>query len=71
MLRLTFTDERGQIKILGDAEEVGELYQAVYNHARRMFLHPNLIPIGKMDPKSCYIVGQTEGGCRYEISNLD
>lgn len=71
MLRLTFTDEKGQAKILGDAEDPGELYQAVYNHAQRLFIHPTMIPIGKMDSKSCYIVGQTKSGCRYEISNLD
>lgn len=70
MLRLTFTDEKGQRKILGDAAEVGELYQAVYAHAQRLFIHPTLIPVGKMDPKSCYIVGQTKTGCRYEIENL-
>lgn len=57
MLRLTFTDERGHRKILGESEDVGELYQAVYAHAQRLFIHPNLIPVGKMDSKSCYIVG--------------
>lgn len=71
MLRLTFTDERGHRKILGESEDVGELYLAVYAHAQRLFIHPNLIPVGKMDSKSCYIVGQTSSGCRYEIANLD
>ena len=71
MLRLTFTDEKGQVKVLGDAKEDGELYQSVYNHARRLFIHPTVIPLGHLDSKSCYIVGQTKSGCKYEISNLD
>lgn len=71
MLRLTFTDSKKQTKILGDAEGVGELYQCLYNHAKRLFLHPTICAPGNLtDPRACYIVGQTKDGCFYQMENL-
>lgn len=71
MLRLTFTDEKKQVKILGESEDVNELYHALFQHARRLFIHPTITPPGPMEPASMYVLGQTKNGCSYVLENLD
>lgn len=71
MIRLTFTDEKKQTKVLGEAEDVGELYVCMVNHARRLFIHPTCsLPGNLSDPKASYIVGQTKNGCTYLMENI-
>lgn len=72
MVRLTFTDEKKQVKILGESDKPAELFECMMNHARRLFIHPTCaLPGDLSDPKSSYIVGQTKNGCRYEMENID
>lgn len=71
MVRLTFTDEKKQVKILGESDKPAELFECMMNHARRLFIHPTCaLPGDLSDPKSSYIVGQTKNGCRYEMTNI-
>lgn len=72
MLRLTFTDSKKQTKIIGESEDAMELYNALYAHARRMFIHPviSAAPAGIADYKAQYIVGQTKDGCTYSLENI-
>lgn len=72
MLRLTFTDSKKQTKVIGESDDAGELYQALYNHARRLFIHPviSAAPMGIADFKAQYIVGQTKEGCTYSLENI-
>lgn len=71
MVRLTFTDEKKQTKILGEAESPAELFMCMYNHAKRLFIHPTCSLPGNMsDPHACYIVGQTKNGCQYMMENI-
>lgn len=71
MVRLTFTDEKKQVKVLGDSEDPAELFMCMMNHARRLFIHPTCaLPGNLSEPKSSYIVGQTKNGCRYEMTNI-
>lgn len=72
MVRLTFTDERGNVKNLGESDKPAELFECMMNHAHRLFLHPTCaLPGNLSDPKSSYIVGQTRNGCRYMMENID
>ena len=71
MIRLTFTDERKQVKTLGEAETAEELYACLYAHAKRLFLHPTLVMPGNLQaPHSRFTVGQTKSGCAYEMENI-
>lgn len=71
MVRLTFTDERGNVKNLGESDKPAELFECMMNHARRLFIHPTCaLPGNLSDPKSSYIVGQTRNGCRYMMENI-
>lgn len=72
MLRLTFTDAKKQTKVIGESNDAGELYNALYNHAKRLFIHPTIAlpPMGINDPKASYIVGQTKDGCHYMLENI-
>lgn len=72
MVRLTFTDEHGNVKNLGESDKPAELFECMMNHARRLFIHPTCaLPGNLSDPQSCYIVGQTRNGCRYMMENID
>lgn len=71
MLRLTFTDEKKNVKILGESDDQAELYNCMINHARRLFIHPTCsLPGNLTDPKASYIVGQTKNGCKYLMENI-
>lgn len=71
MIRLTFVDERKQVKILGEAETPEELYSCIYEHAKRLFIHPTITAPGSLQaPHSRYTVGQTKNGCFYEMENI-
>lgn len=71
MIRLTFTDAKGQAKTLGESDDAAELFSCMMNHARRLFIHPTCsLPGNLSDPKASYTVGQTKDGCRYEMTNI-
>lgn len=71
MVRLTFTDEKKQTKVLGESDSTAELFECMMNHARRLFIHPTCSLPGNMsDPHAKYIVGQTRNGCIYEMENV-
>ena len=71
MVRLTFTDEKKNVKILGESEDTAELFNCMIAHAKRLFIHPTCAFPGNLsEPKSSYIVGQTRNGCRYEMENV-
>lgn len=71
MIRLTFTDEKKQVKVLGESNDAAELFMCMYNHAKRLFIHPTCsLPGNLSDPQSKYIVGQTKTGCTYEMENI-
>lgn len=71
MVRLTFTDEKKQVKVLGESEDPAELFMCMINHARRLFIHPTCaLPGNLSDPRSSYIVGQTKNGCQYMMENI-
>lgn len=72
MVRLIFTDEKKQQKILGESEDVAELFSCMVAHSRRLFIHPTCsLPGNLSDPHSSYIVGQTRNGCTYLMENVD
>lgn len=71
MIRLTFVDEKKNVKILGEDESPAELYNSMIAHARRLFIHPTCsLPGNLTDPKASYVVGQTKNGCKYLMENI-
>lgn len=71
MIRLTFTDAKGQVKNLGEANDASELFMCMMNHAKRLFIHPTCTFPGNLsDPQAKYTVGYTKDGCRYEMENI-
>lgn len=72
MLRLTFTDSKNQTKVIGEADNLEELYGVLQAHANRLFIHPaiNHPPRDIAENKGWYIMGHTKNGCRYMVENL-
>lgn len=68
-MKLVFTDNQKNRKVLAEGDDFGQLMAALIEHRKSMFVYGGEISLpGKMEPGSAYVVAHdTERGMTYTV----